>query len=221
MSTTSPYATRRDDSELVAAVRAGDERAFLELAATHHSALRRVALAHGCGAAADAVVHQTWREVLSRLDRFDGRPTLRAWAGRIASGCARARDLSGQGLEPFASLPRAAAEPGEPALDDARFLPPDHPEFPWHWAEAPAAWELPAERALPAAARRVMAEAVEWLPPAQQLVVTLRDVEGWTTQEVSDAFDVSEGDVRVLLHRGRSSVRAALERWFDDDDRGR
>jgi RNA polymerase sigma-70 factor (ECF subfamily) len=200
---------------LLAAVRAGDESAFLQLAATHHAALRRVAMAHGAGAAsADEVVHQTWREVLRRLDSFDGQPSLRSWAARIASGCARARVLSDQGLEPFASLPKAASEPGRPAVAADRFLPRGHPEIPGHWALVPTPWSALRNGSFPGAARAVLTSAVEELPAAEQLVISLRDVEGWSAREVCDAFDVSETDERVLLHRARSCVRAALELHF-------
>lgn len=220
MSTTSAVAGRRseDDSALVDALRAGDESAFLQLAATHHAALRRVAMAHGAGAAAaEEVVHQTWHEVLKRLDSFDGSPSLRSWAARIASGCARARVLSDQGLEPFASLPKAAAEPGPPAVAADRFLPPEHDVYPGHWALEPTPWSALRNGSFPGDARRTMTAAVEELPAAQQLVITLRDVEGWSAREVCEAFDVSESDVRVLLHRARSGVRAALERHFDEE----
>lgn len=210
--------SRRDDAALLDAVRAGDETAFLQMAAAHHSALRRVAMAHGSGAAAaEDVVHQTWGEVLRQLDGFDGRSSVRAWAARIAAGCARARVLSGQGLEPFESLPKAAAEPCAQAVEDHRFLPPDHPQYPWHWALEPTPWRIPQQRSFPDAAQQAMRDAVELLPPAQRLVLELRDVEGWSAQECCDAFDVCEADLRVLLHRARSCVRAALERHFDAD----
>src|SRR5258707_15820601 len=50
------------------------------------------------------------------------------------------------------------------------------------------------------------------LPPAQREVVTLRDVEGWAAEEVCNVLEVSDTNQRVLLHRGRSPLRAALER---------
>ncbi|MGH3480982.1 MAG: RNA polymerase sigma factor [Nocardioidaceae bacterium] len=59
-------------------------------------------------------------------------------------------------------------------------------------------------------------DAIDGLPEAQRLVITLRDVYGWTADEVCNALDVSNGNQRVLLHRARSRVRTALERHFDD-----
>jgi RNA polymerase sigma-70 factor (ECF subfamily) len=62
----------------------------------------------------------------------------------------------------------------------------------------------------------VVMDAIAVLPAAQQTVIRMRDVEGYSSEEVCTALDVSEGNQRVLLHRARSRVRAALERHFDD-----
>jgi RNA polymerase sigma-70 factor, ECF subfamily len=62
---------------------------------------------------------------------------------------------------------------------------------------------------------RVAMRAIAELPPAQRTVIRMRDVEGYSSDEVCAALDVSEGNQRVLLHRGRSRVRQALERHLD------
>jgi RNA polymerase sigma-70 factor (ECF subfamily) len=61
----------------------------------------------------------------------------------------------------------------------------------------------------------VIADAIEQLPQAQRLVISLRDVEGWSAEEVCNVLELSESNQRVLLHRGRSRVRAALERHLE------
>ena len=58
-------------------------------------------------------------------------------------------------------------------------------------------------------------QAVAELPAAQQRVISLRDIEGWDSEEVCEALELSPGNQRVLLHRARSRVRSALERHFD------
>jgi RNA polymerase sigma-70 factor, ECF subfamily len=57
--------------------------------------------------------------------------------------------------------------------------------------------------------------AIAELPPAQRAVMTLRDVQGWTAEEVCNVLEITETNQRVLLHRARSRVRTALERHFD------
>ena len=63
--------------------------------------------------------------------------------------------------------------------------------------------------------RRVLLEAIKELPPRQRDVITLRDVSGWSAEEVRNALDLTETNQRVLLHRARSKVRAALEAHFE------
>jgi RNA polymerase sigma-70 factor (ECF subfamily) len=58
-------------------------------------------------------------------------------------------------------------------------------------------------------------DVVSGLPIAQQQVITLRDISGFTAEEVCTALDISGGNQRVLLHRARSRVRAALEEHID------
>ena len=63
----------------------------------------------------------------------------------------------------------------------------------------------------------VVRDALDRLPPTQQEVVRLRDVEGWTSVEVCNTLDLTETNQRVLLHRGRAKLRAALESYFDTE----
>jgi RNA polymerase sigma-70 factor (ECF subfamily) len=117
---------------------------------------------------------------------------------------------------PLSSLKREGAH--GPAVDPDRFLPPDHPRWPGHWATGPAPWTtLPHERLLAREVRAHIRAAIDTLPERQQAVVVLRDVEGWRPEEVCEALDLSEGNQRVLLHRARSKMRAELERYFADE----
>jgi RNA polymerase sigma-70 factor (ECF subfamily) len=56
-----------------------------------------------------------------------------------------------------------------------------------------------------------VAEALAALPEPQRTVVTLRDVDGLSTTEVSELLELSEANVRVIVHRGRARLRAQLE----------
>ena len=94
-------------------------------------------------------------------------------------------------------------------MDADRFLPPDHERWPGHWASRPEPW--PEERLLAAETRAVVERAIDELPPAQRAVISLRDIEGWSSEEARNALGISETNQRVLLHRARSKVRQALE----------
>ena len=112
---------------------------------------------------------------------------------------------------PFSALQDAARVP-EAAVEPERFLPDDHPQYPGHWAVPPR--DLPEERLLAAETRERIAAAIDALPASQRAVIALRDVEGWTSDEVRNALDLSEVNQRVLLHRARSKVRRALEDYL-------
>ena len=89
-------------------------------------------------------------------------------------------------------------------------------ENPGAWARPPVEWSSPEERIASDAARDVMLKAIAALPTRQQEVLTLRDILGYSAEEARNALDVEETNQRVLLHRARSKVRAALEEHFDE-----
>lgn len=213
MSTNSPPTPARgSDAELIKALKAGDETAFVDLVHAHHAVLLRVAMTYvSSRAVAEEVVQETWLGVLKGLARFEGRSSLKTWIFKIAANIARTRAVREGRCLPFSSLP---GSDDEPSVDPDRFFPPDHPRHPGPWARGPASWEIPEGRLLSGETRNVILAAIEQLPTAQRLVVTLRDVEGWSAEETCQALEVSDGNQRVLLHRARSKLRAALERYL-------
>jgi RNA polymerase sigma-70 factor (ECF subfamily) len=207
-----------DERDLVAALRRGDEEAFVALVRHHNGAMLRVALAHvGDRAVAEDVVQEAWQALVEGLDRFEGRSTLKTWLLHVVTNRARTRWARERRSVPFAALARAEAEADEPAVDPDRFFAPDGPGA-GHWSSAPGSWgEAPEERALAGETRARIAAAIAALPPVQRTVITLRDVEGWSADEVRNVLDISETNVRVLLHRARSKVRRALEQYLEGE----
>jgi RNA polymerase sigma-70 factor (ECF subfamily) len=199
-----------EDLDVLARLRAGDERAFEALVSRHYPTMLAIARTHvKTRAVADEVVQETWLGVLQSLDRFEGRSSLKTWIFAILINQAKSRGVRESRTVPFASLA------GEPAVAPERFQAADEP-FPGHWRRYPSAWgaspEAVAEdRETVRAAMRAIAE----LPPAQQAVIRMRDLQGWDSGEVCAALNVSPGNQRVLLHRARSHVRAALEGHLD------
>ena len=147
--------------------------------------------------------------MLRSLDRFEGRSKLSTWIFGIVVNVARARGRRESRSRPFSSL----STDDEPVIDPDRFLPPDHERWPGHWAIAPIPWP---ERALETAeAARIIRDTVATLPEAQRSVITLRDMIGCTPEETCNALGLTDTNHRVLLHRARTKVRAALEAAFD------
>jgi len=202
----------RTDEELVAALRAGDEETFRELVREWHSPLLRVArIFTPSRSVAEEVVQETWLRVLGALDRFEGRSSLKTWVFRILVNTAKTRAQREGRVIPFSALQDASRVP-EAAVEPERFLPDDHPVHPGAWSAPPRA--LPEEQLLAAETREQIAKAIDALPANQRAVISLRDIEGWTSEEVRNALDLSEVNQRVLLHRARARVRRALEEYL-------
>ena len=205
------------ESALVDALRAGDEEAFTELVREYQPSLVRVARIYvPTQAAAEEVAQETWLGVLNGLDRFEGRSSLRTWIFRILTNIAKTRAVRDGRTLPFSALQDPGRVP-EAAVDADRFLDPEHPRWPGHWAVRPETW--PEDALLAAETRERLEAAIEALPASQRAVISLRDIEGWSSEEVRNALDLSETNQRVLLHRARSKVRAALESYLREDGR--
>jgi RNA polymerase sigma-70 factor, ECF subfamily len=209
-------ATGWDDAQLVAELRRGNEMAFEMLVERYHMSLIRVARHYvSSHALAEEVAQETWLGVLQGLQRFEGRSSLRTWIFHILTNRAKTRGQREGRSVPFSVLEKITDEGAEPAVDPQRFRAAE----PWkdHWATPPQSWEhLPEERMLSQETRACIDAAIATLPPHQRLVLTLRDIEGLSSQEVCGILDVSETNQRVLLHRARSRVRAALERYLNE-----
>ena len=201
-----------DGQRLVESLKAGDERAFAWLLDEYSSALMRVAMAHvNSRTVAEEVVQETWLGVINGIHRFEGRSSVKTWIFRILTNIASTRGPREKRMVPFSAL--APADDADD-FDQDRFFPPDHARYPDHWAIGPTAWQTPEDGLLAGETRELILRAIDELPEAQRTVVTLRDVEGWLAEEVCDALELSEGNQRVLLHRGRTKVRAVLESYF-------
>jgi len=168
----------------------------------------RLALTHVQGrGTAEEVVQDAWLAVLRSLDRFERRSSLRTWVLGIVVNCARSRARAER-----RSVALSPESP--PVIDPSRFLPGDHPRWPHHWAVEPVEWRTPEEEMLAGEIRTVILKAIDALPASQREVIVLRDVEGLPSAEVCNILELTDTHQRVLLHRARSRVRHALERYF-------
>ncbi len=200
----------------VAALRAGDESAFLALVSRHGGAMLRVASAYvKSRAVAEEVVQEAWLGVLKGIHRFEGRSSLKAWIVRILVNCAKTRGVREDRAVPVSALSEEGGD-DEAAVSPDRFLA-DGERWAGNWADPPGPW--PDARVESSEMVALVREAIERLPEAQRTVMSLRDVDGWESAEVCQLLGISEGNQRVLLHRARSRVRGWVEQRIGAEGR--
>jgi RNA polymerase sigma-70 factor (ECF subfamily) len=208
-----------DDQRLVDSLRAGDESAFEMLIERYHAPLLRLAMFYvPSRAVAEDVVQETWLAVLQGLARFEGRSSLKTWIFRILANRARTRGQREGRSVAFSDLATAEAGASELSVDADQFWPADHPSWANIWVSYPRNWnELPEDRLLSRETLDRVEAAIAALPPSQREVIRLRDVEGWSSEEVCNVLEISESNQRVLLHRARAKVRRDVEQYLNTE----
>lgn len=197
-----------DKRDLLSRLRAGDEGAFRELLAELGPGMLRLAGAYAQDQQVAAeIVQETWIAVLRGLDRFESRSSLRTWIFTILANCARRRSRLEARSSPLSSLVGPNGDESE--LD--QFFPANHTRWASCWSTINTRWEaLPEEVLTRREARKAVAETLRSLPGGQAAVITLRDLEGFSSEEVCTLLGLSPGNQRLLLHRARLAIREAL-----------
>ena len=199
------------DEALIAGLRAGDEELFARLLDGWSTSMLRLARSFvSTNASAEEVVQDTWLAVFQGIDRFEGRSALKTWVYRILVNTARKRGVREHRTVPWASL---VTESG-PTVDPDRFRGPDDP-YTGGWLVFPKIWPSTESEVLAREVREVVATALEGLPVRQQVVLTLRDIDGQSADEVCALLQISTANQRVLLHRARAAVRNHLEQYYE------
>ncbi len=178
-----------DQHGLIAAARAGDERAFRALVEPYRRTLE-VHCYRMLGSAHDAedLVQETLLRAWRALDRFERRASVETWLYRIATNAC---------LDELERRPRIP-EPVQPFPDDRL--------------------EQAASPVVDPAARYAMREgmelafltAIQRLPGRQWAVLILRDVLGWQASEAADLLDSTVASVNSALQRARATVDQAM-----------
>ena len=209
------YAMGEED-RLIEALRNGEETAFERIAALYHPGMIRLARAFVRDeSTAEDVAQEAWLAVLGGIGAFEGRGSLKSWIFSIVANRAKTRASRDARTSSFWVLAGEEAHRDERSVDASRFQGPDG-KYPGHWAQRLPAWsDDPAARLLAAETWAEIRAAVDELPPVQRAVVLLRDYAGHDSQWICNELEISETNMRVLLHRGRSKVRKRLEHLFD------
>jgi RNA polymerase sigma-70 factor (ECF subfamily) len=207
-----------DEQTLIERLKARDESAFVELIESYYGYLFPLADFYVSNkAVAEEVVQETWLAVLKGIDRFEGRSSFKTWISQIVMNQARTRGVREGRMVPFSEF--ADDDKPEPAIDPACFQL-QHEGCPGHWSVAPRPWnDDPESQLLSSESMTVLQNAVALLPDAQRLVLTMRDIQGDTPEEVCNVLSISETNQRVLLHRARSRVRGMVESHFSKSGR--
>jgi RNA polymerase sigma-70 factor, ECF subfamily len=202
-----------DETSLVEGLRARDEAAFALLVRTYGPSMLRVAQLYVRDrAVAEEVVQDAWLGVLNGISGFQGRSSLKTWLFRILTNTAKTRALREGRSVPFSALGREQST--SPSVDADRFLG-SETRYPGHWGAPPTAWAIgPEERLVASETLELISAEIDKLPLAQALVITMRDIEGFGSEEVCNALQISDTNQRVLLHRARTRVRRALEDYL-------
>src|SRR5262245_30823054 len=194
-----------DERILIQKLRARDETAFVELVKRYYGYLLPLANFWVSNrAVAEEVVQETWLAVLTGIDRFEERSSFKTWISRIVMNLARTRGVRESRMVAFSEFADRELEVAESAVDPAR-LQSSSGEYPDHWSVAPRPWNSdPETQLLGNETMSILDQAVESLPEGQRLVLTLRDMRGFSAEEVCNVLEISETNQRVLLHRARS-----------------
>lgn len=202
------------DLAVVAALRSGDDAAFSGLVRAFQPAFLRLARTWvGDPAAAAEVVQQAWLTALESLSTYEGRSSLRTWLFGVVINVARSHLRARKRLVPLSALVAEEAQ-GEPAVAPERFF--TEGEWVGHWAVWPSPFPNPDEALERERLRRLLEQAIATLPPLQQQVMVLCDVEGLSGEETCNIVGLTGTHQRVLLHRARAKARAWIERHLSE-----
>lgn len=205
------------EESLVEHIKAGDPEAFEWIVNHWSGSMLSVARSIVGTDLASDVVQDTWLSVIRSVRRFEGRASLRTWTFRILVNACHKRAKTQRAEFPAAFGDGAAADSadgtGGPSVDPGRFL--SSGQWAGHWAVFPEPWPNPVDGALAVELREQLAAALATLPSRQRAVVVLRDVNGLTSEEVCAILEITAENQRVLLHRGRATLRARLEEYLD------
>ena len=192
------------DDELIPRLLAHDDAAYTQLVSAHHGLMVYLARAIAGEAIADEVAQEAWLSVIRALPRFEQRSSLKTWILRIVNNTAKSR-LRHESRS--LSLEDMLGDRGD--TDPARFT------AAGRWASPPVVWhaDTPDDLLASEELRHCIDAAIQGLAPLQRAVVTLRDMQGQRMDDICKILEISESNGRVLLHRARRRIQAAIDEF--------
>lgn len=193
-----------EEQDLLRRLQQGDAAACDAVIRTHHRFLVAMAVPLVGQGLAEDVAQETWLKAFAAIKGFEGRSRLRTWLARIALNEAHAllrkykREVSLEGWGADSGSPIASSFSDQGAWS--------HPPAQWHY-DTPEALLTEAEL------HECIRKHLHRLPGDQQGVVLMRELGGLEFAEIAAATGLSEGNIRVLLHRGRQRMHAMLNHF--------
>ncbi|MDH5258390.1 MAG: sigma-70 family RNA polymerase sigma factor [Gammaproteobacteria bacterium] len=193
------------EQDLINRLLNGDENAYRQVVTDYHSSMLYVARAIIGTAIADEIVQEAWISVIKALPKFEGRSSLKTWILRIVSNNAKSR-LRKESKH-FSA--------GDAADLETIGMPHDRFSDDGHWAIPPSRWniESPEELLTSDELQSCVRQAIDKLPAIQQTILSLRDMDGMSMEDICKILEISESNSRVLLHRARTRVFLAIEKF--------
>ena len=213
--------SKLDDARIIKGLQQGDEQIFEYVVSRYSGSLLRVAMAFVPSlAVAEEVVQETWLGVFEGISRFEGRSSFQTWLFRILSNRAKTRGVRESRYEPM-GLSTAGEQEEGPSLEESLFV--TEGSKAGHWKVPPAEWEpdTPERVLLSKECRETIDAAITALPLNQRQVITLRDLEGVSSEDICNILNISETNQRVLLHRARTKVRQSLQHYLGQEKKSR
>lgn len=195
-----PERLSEDEKRLLDAISQGTEGAFSDLVRRYEGKLYNFGL-KVCKNATDAedLVQETFINVFRSIAGFRQETKLKNWIYRIAANACR-------------KIRRKSVHAPEEELSLEMFMPSGHDGIDKKTPE----WALkPVEQLLNRELSERIAEGINAMPDRYKLVVVLRDMEGFSTEETADILSISEENVRVRLHRARLFLREELKSYYE------
>ncbi len=190
-----------DEKELIKQLINGDQHAFEKVVTENHNIMISVARAIVGDAFADEVVQEAWISSIKALPKFEGRSSLKTWLLHIVSNGAKSR---------------VKRENKHSSLDDGwQAISSDKFDSTGHRYDDVLPWENATPEAVLAneQLQSIIEDNFQKLPPQQRAALTLYDIEGIEMKEICNILDVSASNVRVLLHRARTTLHHSIEKY--------
>jgi RNA polymerase sigma-70 factor (ECF subfamily) len=193
------------DDELIPQLLKGDETAFVRAIDAYNGVMVHLARSIAGDAIAEEVTQEAWMAAIKALPKFERRSSLKTWLLRIVSNCAKSR----------LRHESKTVNLGDYGDQDSGMIDPSHFKKSGMWKSPPSVWDADTPEALLASAqlRKHIDASLRALPPLQQAVIALRDMQGMDMESICKILEVSESNGRVLLHRARSHLREAIDRF--------